>query len=103
MTGVQEANTATFTGNWTGTGEISGAGDAETICLSVGEYMESEVIVTGTLTVELLQNNYAAGDDVLLRYRHGASEAACLAASWTNYTGVFDSLGYVQVRLESTL
>ena len=65
--------------------------------------MESEVIVTGTITVELLQNNYAAGDTVLLRYRTGASEAACLAASWSNYTVPFGSLGYVQVRLESTL
>ena len=93
-----------FTGNWTGTGTINGAGDAETICLNAGEYMESEVIETGVVTVELLQNNYdITGDDVLLRYRHGNSEANCLLAAWNDYVAPFVSLGFVQVRLESTL
>lgn len=101
MTGVVEDNVSTFTDNWTGTGEISGVGNAETICLESGEYMESEVVVTGALSVELLQNNYdVTGDDVVMKYRTGASEAACLAAAWTDYTVIFESLGYVQVRLE---
>ncbi len=93
-----------FAGNWTGTGTISGINDAEVVCLSTGEYMESEVVNTGVQTVELLQNNYdPSGADVLLRYRHGNSEANCLAAAWNNYIGTFVSLGYVQIRLESTL
>ncbi len=102
-TGVVETNIRTFAGNWTGTASIENAADAERLAFNAGEYMESEVVETGTSTVELLQNNYQAGDTVLLRYRDGATEAACLAASWTNYTVPFDSAGFVQVRLESTL
>ena len=43
------------------------------------------------------------GDDVDLDYRHGITAAACQAASWNDYTVPFTSLGYVQVRLTSTL
>lgn len=91
----------TYTGNWTGTGSISGNGDAEVLCLDPGEYMESEVVYTDTNTVELLQNNYdPTGDDAVIKYRHGATEAACLSASWNNYVAPFVSLGYVQIRHE---
>ena len=103
VTGVVEDNTRTFAGHWTGTGAINNAGDAETLCVNAGEYMESEVVYTSTITVELAQNVYAAGATILLRYRHGATEAACLAAAWNNYTVPFLSLGFVQVRVESTL
>jgi len=103
VTGVVEDNVQTFLNNWTGTGEIGGAGDAETICMNAGEYMESEVVNTGAQTVELAQNVYAAGDTILLRYRHGATQVDCLAAGWNDYTIPFVSLGYVQVRIESTL
>jgi len=65
--------------------------------------MESEVVYTGTITVELAQNVYAAGATILLRYRHGATEVDCLAAAWNNYTVPFVSLGFVQMRVESTL
>jgi hypothetical protein len=66
--------------------------------------MISEVVFTDTYTVELLQNYYDnTGDDVDLDYRHGNSVANCEAASWNNYTVPFSSLGYVQVRLMSTL
>lgn len=93
-----------FAGHWTGTGTIQGTGDAEVICLEAGEYMISGVVFIGSVNVELLQNHYdPSGDDVLLRYRHGDSEANCLAAAWNDYVAPFASLGYVQVRLESTL
>ena len=66
--------------------------------------MISEVVDTGTYTVTLFQNLYdGTGDDVDLDYRHGATEAACLAAGWNNYTVPFVSLGYVQVRIEATI
>ena len=66
--------------------------------------MESEVVVTGTYTVTLYQNLYdGTGDDVILKYRHGATEVACLAASWNVYVTPFVSLGYVQLRLEPTI
>lgn len=41
---------------------------------------------------------------VTIKYKDGATEAACLADSWhTYYTTLFTSSGYVQVRVESTL
>jgi hypothetical protein len=99
-TGVLETNVRDFSSNWTGTGTIENTGDAERIALNSGEYMESEVVETGALTIELLQNNYQAGDTVTLKYRHGVSGVACQAAGWNSYTGVFVSLGFVQVRIE---
>lgn len=98
-----EDNIRTFADNWTGTGTIGGSGNAETICLSTGEAMDSEMVYTGTVSVELAQNVYSAGDTILLRYRHGATVAACEAAEWVTYANPFVSLGYVQVRVESTL
>ena len=62
--------------------------------------MESEVVYTDTISVGLKQNFYEVGDTILLRYRHGATSVACLAAAWNDYTVPFKSLGYVQVRIE---
>lgn len=104
VTGVTEANTRAFAGNWTGTGDISSSGDGETIDINAGEYMESEVVNTGIKTVELDQNHYdITGDTVKLEYRHGATIVDCEAAGWNDYTIPFLSLGFVQVRIESTL
>ena len=97
-----ETNVRTFATNWTGTGEVINSGDAERLALESGKYMNGEVVNTGTKTVQLLQNNYQAGDTVVLKYRHGATEADCLAAGWNAYSGTFVSLGYVQVRVEAT-
>ena len=63
--------------------------------------MESEVVDTGSQNIQLLQNQYATGDDVTIKYRTGATAAACQAASWSIYTAPFASSGYVQVRLEN--
>lgn len=101
-TGVTETNVRDFSGNWTGTGTITGSGDNEAIELGVGEYMESEVVNTGIKTVELLQNYYGTGDAVILRYRTGDSEVNCQAASWQVYTNSFLSDGYVQIRVDAT-
>lgn len=103
VTGVLEDHVRTFASNWTGTGTVGSTGDAEVMCMGAGQFMESEVVETGTVSVELSQNVYAAGDTVLLRYRHGATVAACEAAAWTNYTNPFISLGFIQLRVESTL
>ena len=99
VTGVLEDNVRTFSGNWTGTGSISGSGDAEVLCVDSGETMESEVVETGAVTITLLQNVYAVGDTITINYRHGATEAACLSAGWNLYTGQFVSLGFVQVQV----
>lgn len=66
--------------------------------------MESEMVDTGALTVQLLQNEYdPLGDDVVMRYRHGATPNACAVAAWNVYAVPFVSLGYVEVQMESTL
>ena len=103
-TGVTETNIRDFSGNWTGTGSVSGSGDAEIISLDSGEYMESEVVqISSGKTVRLRQNVYdGTGDDVTLKYRTGATSAACQAAEWSAYSTPFGSLGYVQVRVEAT-
>jgi hypothetical protein len=105
VTGVLEDNARTFNGNWTGTGAVEnpGANDNERLALEPGEYMISEMVYTDAILCQLLQNEYAAGDTVLLQYRTGATAATCNGAEWTTYTVPFDSLGYVQVRVESTL
>jgi len=105
VTGVLEDNVLPFNGNWTGTGTIEnpGANDNERLALDAGEYMISEMVNTGVITCELLQNEYAVGDDVTLEYRDGATAAACNAAAWGAYAAPFESLGYVQIRVTSTL
>lgn len=99
-TGVIETNVRTFAGNWSGTGSISGNGDTEKLIINEGQYMQSEVVNTGALNVTLAQNVYAAGDTGTIKFRHGATEAACLAATFEDYVGPFASLGFVQVRVE---
>ncbi len=88
-----------FAGNWTGTATISGSGDAEQVTLCSGEYLDSEVVDTGSNTVRLQANKYAAGDTVTIQYRTAVSYAACLAAAWSPYTTPFTSLGYSQARI----
>lgn len=98
-TGVTETIRA-FAGNWTGTGSIGGSGDGEYVDLEAGETMESEIADTGTQQVTLLQNEYdTSGHDVVLYYRHAATEAGISSASWNLYSAPFTSLGFVQVRL----
>jgi len=66
--------------------------------------MIGELVNTGAVKVQLLQNFYdGAGDDVQLKYRTGATSGACEAAAWSDYTDLFDSAGFVQVRVDSTL
>lgn len=104
-TGVLEGTVRDFSGNWTGTGTIinPGVADTEALELNATEYMISEVVDTGAVDVSILYNVYAVGDAIDLDYRHGANQAACEAAGWNNYVGSFTSLGYVQVRVTSTL
>ena len=65
--------------------------------------MISEVVDTDITTVTIELNKYAAGDAVTVEYRHGATEIACLSAGWNAYVAPFVSLGFVQIRLTSTL
>ncbi len=104
-TGVSESNVRNFQNNWYGTGTIGnpGVADTERLELEAGEYMISEMVDTGAIKVEILLNVYQSGDAVTVDYRHGATPNACAAASWTSYVGSFDSLGYLEIKLTSTL
>ena len=104
-TGVLEANVHDFSGNWTGTGEIvnPGVADTERLELAAGEEMISEVVDTGTVDILIDYNVYDVGDNINLDYRHGNTVSACEAAGWNDYTIPFTSLGYVQIKVTSTL
>jgi hypothetical protein len=103
--GVTEATVRDFSGNWTGTGEIDnpGVSDTERVLLESSENLISEIVDTGTVDIEITYNQYLSGDTIDLDYRHGATAIACESAGWNNYTGAFTSLGFVQVRVASTL
>ena len=100
-TGVTETNVLTFAGRWTGTGTISGSGDAEQIALNDTEYMESDIVNTGSNTVTIQQDKYGDGDaTVVKKYKTAATEGGIAGESWATYSTPFASLGYVQVRVE---
>jgi hypothetical protein len=58
QTGVTQTNIRAFQGNWTGTGSIENTGDSERIKLEPGQYMISEVVETGAVTVTLGKDVY---------------------------------------------
>lgn len=103
-TAVVETNVRTFSGNWTGTGQVEGSGDSERLSLNTAEYMISEVVNMGAgSTVQILQNNYASGSTTTLEYRQGSTSAECGTAAFASYSGTFTCAGYVQIRVTSTL
>lgn len=100
-TGAIEHNIRTFSDNWTGSGSIVNSGDSEKLILSsTGSYMESEIVYTDAIKVDLMQNKYGSGDTSLLKHRSGSDVASCQEASWQTYSGSFVSDGYVQIRTE---
>jgi hypothetical protein len=104
-TGVSETVVRNFQNNWTGTGTVGnpGTADTERLELEAGQYMISELVHSGAIRVKIEYNVYSSGDTINLDYRHGATPVACEAADWNDYGGSFDSLGYLQVRVTSTL
>jgi hypothetical protein len=104
-TGVLETTVRDLQHNWDGTGDVvnPGVADTEAMKLASGEYMIGEITYTGAVDITITYNVYAAGDNINLDYRHGATPAACEAAAWNDYVAGFTSLGYVQARVTSTL
>ncbi len=98
-----ENNTHVFAGNWTGTGTISGSGDAEIMTLDANEYMESEIVNIGAINVELLYDNYQTGSGpaAAIQYKDGNTPANCEADTWNTYTTPFVSAGYIKLRIEA--
>lgn len=97
-TGVTQDNVLNLS-TWTGTGTVSGTGDAEKLSLWPGQYMESPAVqISGTVTLD--QNAYGSGSDVTLKYRTAATEGGLAGESWSTYSAPITSSGYIQVRLE---
>lgn len=101
-TGVEEINIHDFSGKWSGTGYIAGAGDAEALFLEEGEYMESETWNIGARRIKVQLDKYGSGfGDPHIKIKDGASQAACEADSWEDYVGPYVSAGWVKVRIET--
>ena len=73
-TDVVEDDTRTFSGNWTGDGEIIGSGDSEVIQLDPDEEMISEPWETGTIDVAIEANKYRDGSSPTIYYRTSEEE-----------------------------
>lgn len=101
-TGVTESNIRNFTGNWSGTGYISGVNDAERLNFVAAENEESETWNIGAHRIKIQYNKYSAGSGIpTIKYKNGATQALCEADSWHNYIGSFVCSGWVKVRIET--
>ena len=126
-TGVTEDFTGDWLDGF-GTGLVTDSGDSELLCLDSGEYWVLPSVNTGAIPIEITYDQYASGSGVygLIQYRMGVSQEACEGQvvetpfivtdteviitedtevigpdemGWTEYTGHFISLGWVQVRI----
>lgn len=101
-TGVTESNIRNLSGNWTGSGYISGVGDAERINFVAAENEESETWNIGAHRIKIQYNKYASGSGVpTIKYKNGSSQALCEADTWHTYTVPFVCTGWVKVRIET--
>lgn len=92
---------------WTGTGLIPGGGSVKRIQIDQGQYMDSPVWHLGSGTGRLNLEKYTRKSVKLpnrLRYKTGATIAACNTAEWTNISdnGSFVCSGFVRLRVGST-
>ncbi len=102
-TDVEELWVRNFTDNWSGSGEITGSGDAEAIELHEGDSMEMNVpwrVSDTRKRVVIRQNKYGSGDNVVVKYKKGETISECNADTWHTYTGPFHHMGYIRLRVE---
>ncbi len=88
-------------GDGTTTGAISGSGDAEKCTIEKTEYWESptKFIGTGDFTIEVNKYQGETATGFTVKYKTGATEAACDGAGWTEGSS-FTSTGWGKVRVE---
>ena len=102
VTSVAEDNTKVFTGNWTGTGSISGSGDSEVMNFDSAEYEESETWNIGSGRVQLTIDKYGTGSgSPIVKYKQGDSSVNCEADTWHTYTVPFLCTGWIKIRVEA--
>ena len=99
--GVTEPDIRTFASGWSGTGTISSSGDSEKILLASGQYMNSPIVSTGVKAVRINKDKYRTGTTSVLKYRTCAVSDCSDVPAFTIYSDVFNSLGYVQIRVEA--
>jgi len=83
------------------TGALSGSGDAEKVSLEDGEYWEAptKFIGAGSFAIELNKYQGESATGFTVKYKTGATQAACNAAEWTEGTS-FESTGWGKIRIE---
>jgi hypothetical protein len=92
-----------FTGYWSGSGEITGSGDEESIELHTGDILEMDVpwhICDRRKRIVLKYNKYRSGSPAVIKYKIGETLAECNLDTWHIYTGPFNHLGWIRVRVE---
>lgn len=98
-TAVEEDNVRDLS-LWSGTGDVSGSGDAEAIELNGDEYMESPTWNIGAGDVRLRKDVYSSGAGTpTIYYKQGDSESNCEADTWHEYVSTFACSGWVKVRV----
>jgi len=101
VTGVEEDNTVTMAAGSTGTGVVSGSGDAEILAITGEQTREYGPWKLGAGKAKMLMDKYDTGTGGLsLEYKSGATEAACEADTWHSYTGKFVQSGWVKIRVK---
>jgi len=102
---VTEPDVRTFLSGWTcsvgGTACITSTGNTERIILSKAQYATSPIVSTGVKAVRLNKNKYRVGTSILFKYRTCAVSDCSDVPAFTIYSDVFNSLGYVQIRVEA--
>jgi len=80
-------------------GSISGSGNYEKVTLESGQYWTSSVVRTGANMVQFVYGKYRVGSGTAgtFQYKTGVDKATCLADTWHDYTGPFQSSGWVQL------
>lgn len=85
-----------------GTATVSGTGDNEIVTLEPGEYWEYPTWYYGISTnATITKDKYQTGSGtIIVRYRTGPTKVATEALGWSLYSGEFNSLGWVGMRVE---
>ena len=76
----------------------------EHILFSRHNYIETETWCFGVKKCKISKDKYALGfGEVSIKYKTGSTKADCEADSWKKYTGDFDCLGWVKVKIDTEL
>ena len=88
-------------GDGTTDADITGSGDAEKAAFESGEYWESptKFIGAGEFTIDLNKYQGGSATGFVVKYKTGATEAACNGASWTEGSS-FTSTNWGKIRIE---